>query len=60
MLIVSYFISHLTIISQRQAISARKAEKYTAALHGLSKKLAMTRSLDELLKIALHYLADIF
>lgn len=60
MLIVSQVISHLTILIQRQMISARLIEKQTFALYTLSRQLANTRGTDQLLEVGVRYIAQIF
>lgn len=60
MLLVAQTISHLTLLSHRQAENARLAEQRTAALHTLSRQLASTRGFDKLLTIAVNYIADVF
>lgn len=60
MLIVTQVISHLTIITRRQAASARFIEHQTAALHSLSRQLASTRGTDKLAEISTRYIADVF
>ena len=60
MLIVSQVISHLTILIQRQMISARLIEKQTSALYTLSRQLANTRGADQLLEVGVRYIAQIF
>lgn len=60
MLLVSQVISHLTILTRRQAEAARLAEKHTASLHTLSRRLASSRGVDKLLEIGVHYVSDVF
>lgn len=60
MLLVSFIISHLTLRIQKQAESARFAERQTAALHTLSRQLASTRGIDKILDIGIHYIGDMF
>ena len=60
MLLVSYLISHLTIITRRQAEYSHFAETQTAALHTLSRQLANTRGVDKLLEIGIQYLSSVF
>jgi two-component system sensor histidine kinase KdpD len=60
MLLVAQVISHLTIITRRQAESAHQAEMRTATLHLLSQQLASTRGVDKLLETAVQYISDIF
>lgn len=60
MLLISYIISHLTILYQRQAESAMIGEHYTAIVNALSQKLVAIRGIDQLLDNALHYIAELF
>src|SRR5205823_9526861 len=52
MLIVALVISGLTVRMRQQAEAARERERRTAALYAMSRELASTRGVDELLKIA--------
>jgi two-component system sensor histidine kinase KdpD len=60
MLTVSLVISNLTLLVRRQAEAARIAEDRSAALHGLSRKLASTRGVDHLLEVTVSYIAEVF
>jgi two-component system sensor histidine kinase KdpD len=60
MLFITQVISHLTIISRRQASLAHLAEQRTATLHSLSRQLAGTRGFNQLLEVAVRYLAHVF
>lgn len=60
MLLVTQVISHLTILTRRQAKAANAAERRTATLHSLSQQLASTRGVDKLLNIAVQYLSEVF
>lgn len=60
MLLVSLVISHLTLLSKRQADLSSLVEHQTGALHKLSRQLASTRGIDNLLDVSVHCLADIF
>ncbi len=60
MLLVAYLISHLTILTRRQAEVAHHAERRTLALNVLSRQLASTRGIDKLLEIAVRYLGEFF
>lgn len=60
MLLVSYVISHLTILYQRQAESARIGENYTAVINALTQKLVVARGTDRLLENALDYISELF
>ncbi len=60
MLLVTQVISHLTILTRRQAEAANASEHRTATLHSLSQQLASTRGVDKLLHIAVQYISDVF
>lgn len=60
MLLVTQVISHLTILTRRQAQTANAAEHRTATLHLLSQQLASSRGVDNLLRIAVQYLSEVF
>lgn len=60
MLLITLIISHLTILTRRLAESSRFVEHQTAALHTLSRRLASTRGIDNLLDTSIKYLADFF
>lgn len=60
MLIVTQMISHLTILTRRQAEAAVLTEQQTSALYILSNKLATTRGVDKLLDIGTKYIAEVF
>ncbi|MFI4956003.1 MAG: DUF4118 domain-containing protein [Gammaproteobacteria bacterium] len=60
MLIVTQIISQLTLLTRRQAESARLAEYKTAALYTLSRQLASTRGTDNLLTIGTTYISNVF
>ena len=60
MLLVAQIISHLTILTRRQATMSHQIEQRTATLHSLSQQLASARGVDKLLGIAVHYLAQLF
>lgn len=60
MLLVTQIISHLTIISRRQAEAARHAEQRTATLHRLSRQLSSIRGVDNLLKTAMRSISELF
>lgn len=60
MLLVTLIISNLTILTRRLAESSRFIEHQTAALHTLSRRLAGTRGMNNLLDTSVKYLADIF
>ena len=60
MLIVALIISHLTILMRRQADAARLQERQTAAMHALSRQLATTRGVENILQVATKQLCEIF
>lgn len=60
LLLVSYVISHLTILYQRQADALRKREYDTAVINALTQKLATTRGIDNVLENTLYYISDLF
>jgi two-component system sensor histidine kinase KdpD len=59
-LIIMQIISHLTILTRRQAEAARLAEHQTAALYTLSRQLAATRGIHQLLEKSIHYIGEAF
>jgi two-component system sensor histidine kinase KdpD len=60
MAVLSYVIIYLSVLTHKQARSARMREKRTTALYILNKQLATTRGAEQLLQIAVRYVADIF
>ena len=60
MLLVALVISHLTILIRRQAEAARLQERQTAAMYALSRQLATTRGVENILQIAVKHLQEIF
>jgi two-component system sensor histidine kinase KdpD len=58
--IVTYTISHLSLLAQRQAESARFYERQTSALYTLNRQLASTRGIDKLIETGTQYIADLF
>ena len=60
MLIVTQLISHLTIITRRQAESARLTQHQTSALYTLSRQLSSTRGINQLLDIGTEYIGNNF
>jgi len=60
MLIVGLVISGLTVRTRAQAEAARHREQRTAALYAMSRELASTRGVDELLRIAVRHVAEVF
>jgi two-component system sensor histidine kinase KdpD len=60
MLVVGLVIGDLTARLRAQAEAARDREQRTAALYAMSRELASNRGLDDLLKIAVRHVADVF
>ena len=60
MLVLAFVISGLTIRIRDQAEAVRQREQRTAALYAISRELAGTRSVDDLLKIAVRHIGDVF
>jgi len=60
MLLVALVISHLTIMIRRQAEAARLQERQTSAMHALSRQLASTRGIENILQVAVKELREIF
>lgn len=60
MLSIAQIISHLTIITKRQAESAHLREQRTASLYALSRQLANSRGLEQILNVAVRYVAELF
>jgi two-component system sensor histidine kinase KdpD len=60
MLIVALVVSGLTVSIRAQAESARERERRTSALYAMSRELAGTRGLTELLGVALRHVVDVF
>jgi two-component system, OmpR family, sensor histidine kinase KdpD len=60
MFLVAIVISHLASLSRRQAEAARLQERQTAAMYALSRQLAGTRGLEEILQVALKQISQIF
>lgn len=60
MLVVALTISTLTVRLRLQAESARRRERRTAALYAMSRDLANTRGLDNLLGAAARHIHEVF
>lgn len=60
MLVVALVISSLTVRIHAQAEASRHREQHTAALYAMSRELASTRGVDELLQIAVRHIAEVF
>ena len=60
MLTVAVLVSHLTVMVRQQAENARKQERRTNALYEMSRRLAASRSLDEVLEAAIGQMNHVF
>jgi two-component system sensor histidine kinase KdpD len=60
MLVVGLVISNLTIRIRAQAEAARQRERRTAALYALSRELASTRGITELVGVVVRHVAEVF
>ena len=60
MCLVGLVISHLAAGMRQQATIARLQERQAAAMHGLSRQLASTRGVENILQVAVRYIAEIF
>ena len=60
MLGIALAISTLTLRIREQAVTARERERRTAALYAMSRELAGTRGLTELVAVAARHLQDTF
>jgi len=60
MFLVALVISHLTSLIRRQAEAARLQERQTAAMYALSRQLASTRGIENILQVAVKHLSEIF
>src|SRR5262249_21948777 len=60
MLLVGLLISGLAVRIKEQADVARQRERRTSALYSLSRELASTRSLDEMIASVGHHVEDLF
>jgi len=60
MLIVGLVISGLTVRTRTQAEAAEHREQRTAALYAMSRELAGTRGVDDLVAIAIRHIAEVF
>lgn len=60
MFLVSLTISHMAHLMRRQTEAARLQERQAAAMHGLSAKLAASRSVENTLQTGLEYVQQIF
>jgi two-component system sensor histidine kinase KdpD len=60
MLTVSLVISGLTVRTRTEAERARQRERRTAALYAMSRELANTRGIHELLRVTSRHIAEVF
>lgn len=60
MLLVANIISYLTILTRRQAITARMIQDQTISLYRLSRQLMNTRGVPELIGLGAHYIGSMF
>jgi two-component system sensor histidine kinase KdpD len=60
MFLVALIISHLATMLRQQTEVARSQERQTAAMHGLSRQLASTRGIVNILQVAVRYISEIF
>jgi two-component system sensor histidine kinase KdpD len=60
MLLVGMVISGMTIRIRAQAEAVREREQRTAALYAMSRELASTRGVGELVQITVRHVADVF
>ena len=58
--LLTQIITYLAVISRRQTQAIHLAERHTTALYKLSRQLASTRGVDNLLAAAIRYLAELF
>lgn len=60
MFLVAVVIGHLTSLIKRQAEAARLQERQTAAMHALSRQLAGTRGVENILQVAVQHFSAMF
>jgi two-component system, OmpR family, sensor histidine kinase KdpD len=60
MCLVGLVISHLASRMRQQATLARLQEQQAAAMHGLSRQLASTRGVENILEVAVRSISEIF
>ena len=60
MLVVALVISSLAVRIRAQAESARERERRMAALYAMSRELASTRGVRQLLEVAVRHIAEVF
>jgi two-component system sensor histidine kinase KdpD len=59
MCLVGLVISHLAAGMRQQTTLARLQERQAAAMHGLSRQLASTRGVENVLQVAVRYISEI-
>jgi two-component system sensor histidine kinase KdpD len=60
MFAVALVISHLASLMRAQTRTARLHERQAAAMHGLSRQLACSRGGENIVKVAVDYISEIF
>ena len=60
MFMTAVVISYFATLIRRQAEAARLQERQTAAMHALSKELAGTRGVENILRVSVKHFAEIF
>ncbi len=60
MLVVALAISHLTAVMRQQAEVARLQERQAAAMHSLSRQLAGSRGIGNILDVGVRHISQIF
>lgn len=60
MFVVAVAISHLAGLMRKQTMAARLQERQATSMHGLSRQLASSRSVDNTLRIGGEYISEIF
>jgi two-component system sensor histidine kinase KdpD len=60
MFVVAFVISTLTVRIRAQAESARQRERRTAALYAMSRELASTRGVEDILGAAVRHVVEVF
>jgi two-component system, OmpR family, sensor histidine kinase KdpD len=60
MLLVALVITHLIVLIKGQAEAARLQERRSTAMHTLSRELATTRGIENIVSVALKQIGEIF
>jgi two-component system sensor histidine kinase KdpD len=60
MFLTAVVISYLATLIRRQAEAARLQERQTAAMHALSRELAGTRGVENVLQVSVQHFSEIF